>query len=258
MVMKTPAARAALPFAVALTAAVTALLAACSAPAADRSPGRRVILFIDQSASIDRDQRRQWQNDANSLVRGVRDGWAVSIFGIHDHTLETAPLFEVDIPVFAPDGTSRTAAARNSAIQTARQSALAAVEKALDTGGAARTDIFSALDRVHPDPHSRPSTIVFFSDMLNSTPELDMERAGSVTLQNIGTLIPALARRHLWRKDLLAGSEVFCVLNSIEIGHAGPPVDRRVQQAFYENLFGALSAKLTRYETSLGGAYASR
>src|SRR5271157_5504482 len=133
------------PFAVALAAVVALLLAACSTPAAERSPGRRVILFIDQSASIDRDQRRQWQNDANGLVRGIRDGWSVSIFGIHDHTLEAAPLFEVDIPVFAPDGTSRTAAARNSAIQTARQSALAAVEKALDTGGAARTDIFSAL-----------------------------------------------------------------------------------------------------------------
>src|SRR5271157_5878996 len=116
------------PFAVALAAVVALLLAACSTPAAERSPGRRVILFIDQSASIDRDQRRQWQNDANGLVRGIRDGWSVSIFGIHDHTLEAAPLFEVDIPTFASDGTSKTAAARNAAIQTARQSALAAVD----------------------------------------------------------------------------------------------------------------------------------
>ena len=215
-------------------------------------------MFIDQSASIDRDQRRQWQNDATGLVRGLRDGWSVSIYGIHDHTLEAAPLFEVDVPIFASDGTSKTAVARNAAIQTARQSALAALEKALDVGGAARTDIFSALDRVYPDPQGRPTTIVFFSDMLNSTPELNMERAGSVTLQNIGALIPSLARRHLWRKDSLAGSEVYCVLNSIEIGRNGPTVDRRVQRVFYENLFGALSAKLARYETSLGGAYAAR
>jgi hypothetical protein len=256
--MTTHAVRTTPPFAPALAAAVALLLAACSTPAADRSSGRRLILFFDQSASIDRDQRRQWQNDANALVRGVRDGWSVSIYGIHDHTLEAAPLFEVDVPMFAADGTSKTAAARNNAIQTARQAALATVEKALDTGGAARTDIFSALDRVHPDPHSRPTTIVFFSDMLNSTPELNMERAGSVTLQNISTLVPSLARRHLWRKDSLAGSEVYCVLNSIEIGRNGPAVNRRVQRVFYENLFGALNAKLARYETSLGGAYASR
>lgn len=217
-----------------------------------------MILFLDQSASIDRDQRRQWQKDATGLVGGIRDGWSLSIFGIHDHTLESAPLFEVDIPVFASDGTSKTAAARSAAIQTARQAALAAVEKALDTSGAARSDIFSALDRVHPDPQSRPTTIVFFSDMLNSTSELNMERAGSVTLQNIPTLVPTLARRHLWRKDSLAGYEVYCVLNSIEIGRNGPAVDRRAQQVFYERLFGALSAKLARYETSLGGVYATR
>jgi hypothetical protein len=256
--MTTHAARTTPPFAAVLAAVVALLLMACSTPAADRIPGRRLILFFDQSASIDRDQRRQWQNDANSLVRGIHDGWSVSIYGIHDHTLESAPLFEVDIPMFASDGTSKTALARNAAIQTARQAALAAVEKALETGGAARTDIFSALDRVHPDPRCRPTTIVFFSDMLNSTPELNMERAGSVTLQNIATLIPSLARRHLWRKDSLAGSEVYCLLNSIEIGRNGPAVDRRVQQVFYENLFGALSAKLARYETSLGGDYASR
>jgi len=59
-----------------------------------------------------------------------------------------------------------------------------------------------------------------------------MERAGSVTLQNIGTLIPNLVRRHLWRKDSLSGSEVYCVLNSIEIGGDGPRVDRRVQRVF--------------------------
>ena len=257
-VMKTPTTRTIRPSAAALAAVAALLLAACSAPAAGRSPGRRVILFIDQSASIDRDQRREWQNDADSLVRGIRDGWSVSIYGIHDHTLESAPLFEVDIPAVSSDGTFRTAACRNAAIQTARQGALAAVEKALNTGGAARTDIFSALDRVHPDPRSRPTTIVFFSDMLNSTPELNMEHPGSVTLQNVGALIPSLARRHLWRKDSLAGTEVYCVLNSIEIGRSGPAVDRRVQQVFYENLFGALSAKLIRYETTLGGDNAAR
>jgi hypothetical protein len=256
--MKTHTAPSTPPIAVALAVVAALLLAGCSAPAAERSPGRRVILFIDQSASIDRDQRRQWRNDANGLVGGIRDGWSVSIFGIHDHTLESAPLFEVDIPMFVSDGTSKTAAARNAAIQTARQAALAAVEKALDTSGAARTDIFSALDRVHPDPRSRPTVIVFFSDMLNSTSELNMERTGSVTLQNIGALIPSLARRHLWRKDSLAGSEVYCVLNSIEIGRNAPPVDRRVQEVFYAGLFGAMSAKLARYETSLGGAYAPR
>jgi hypothetical protein len=244
-------------FAPALIVVTSLLLAACSARAGDHAPGRRLILFFDQSASVDGEQRRQWQNDANNLVSCVRDGWSVSIYGIHDHTLEAAPLFETDIPVFDSDGTSKTLAVKNAAIQHARQAALAAIEKALANGPAARTDIFSALDRVHPDPQNRHTTIVFFSDMLNSMPELNMEHAGSVTLLNINSLIPPLARHHLWRQDSLAGAEVYCVLNSIEIGRSGPAVDRRVQQVFYQTLFGALSAKLVRYETSLGGVYAA-
>jgi hypothetical protein len=244
-------------FAPPLAVVTSLLLAVCSARAGDHAPGRRLILFFDQSASVDREQRRQWQNDANHLVSCIRDGWSASIYGIHDHTLEAAPLFEIDIPVFSSDGTSKTLAAKNAAIQRARQAALTAIEQALAKGPAARTDIFSALDRVHPDPQSRPTTIVFFSDMLNSTPELNMERAGSVTLLNIDALIPGLARHHLWRQGFLAGAEVYCVLNSIEIGRSGPAVDRRVQKVFYETLFGALSAKLVRYETSLGGVYAA-
>ncbi len=132
-VMKTPTSRVTPRFAAVLSAVMPLLLAACATQAADRSPGRRLILFLDQSASIDRGQRRQWQNDAGGLVRGVGDGWSISIYGIHDHTLEAAALFEVDVPVFASDGTYKTAAARNAAIQRARQEALASGEKALDT-----------------------------------------------------------------------------------------------------------------------------
>jgi len=97
-VMKTPTSRVTPRFAAVLSAVMPLLLAACATQAADRSPGRRLILFLDQSASIDRGQRRQWQNDAGGLVRGVGDGWSISIYGIHDHTLEAAALFEVHVP----------------------------------------------------------------------------------------------------------------------------------------------------------------
>jgi hypothetical protein len=232
-------------------------LAACTSPSPTR-PGRRLIIFFDQSGSIGADQRRQWLHDATGLVQSIGGGSSIVICGIHDHTLDAAPLFEADVPIFRDDGTSKTLAERNAAIQAARRGAMAALEEALNQGGAARTDVFSAIDRVHPDVNGRATTIAFFSDMLNSTAELNMERAGSVTLQNIPALIGKVARLHMWQKDTLRGCQVYCVLNSIELGGHGPQVDRRVQQLFYQNLFEALGGKLVRYETSLGGLYASR
>lgn len=231
----------------------------CSQPAsAGEAAGRRTILFFDQSDSIAPDQRHQWQSDAAEAIAALRDGWSLTIYGIHDHTLDAAPLFETDIPRFPSDGTSATLAKRNGAIQCARKGASDAVQEALSRGGASRTDIFSAVDRVHPDSQGRATTIVFFSDMLNSTPELNMERAGSVTLDKTPAIISKLARRHLWRKDTLSGCTVYCVLNSVAIGGRGPQVDRRVQRVFYENLFEALGANLYRYDAGLGGLYASR
>ncbi len=133
-----------------------------------------------------------------------------------------------------------------------RDGALAAIRKALESAGnAARTDVFSAIDRVQPDPRSRPTAVYFFSDMLNSTPDLDMERSGAITRANAGEQIRRLARKDAWSNGLLAGVDVYCVLNSIESGHGGPAIDRLTQRFFYDALFQALGAHLLTYDTHL-------
>lgn len=229
------------------------LLGSCSVGGVPHSPPRRLVIFIDQSASIDRAQRGQWQTDAERILAGLAGGWSLTVYAIHDQTSDAAPLFDGEVPDWSEDATFDAASAQKANLMRIRHDATAAVRKALDVGGGAtQTDLFGGIDRVRVDAKRRPTTIVYFSDMLNSTPELNMERANSLTRARIPEHIQNLARRHQWRPDTLAGAEIYCVLNSIESGRHGPAVDRLTQRSFYETLFRALGARLAVYDTHLG------
>jgi hypothetical protein len=242
------------------TAAPAALLAVlaplffvgCSANGSVHETGRRSFVFLDLTGSVDQEQRRLWESDAGRLVDRLSGGSGIAVYAIHDHTMDAAPLFEGEIPEWNPDATYETAVRQKAELVRIRGGASAAIRKALDSGGdAARTDIFSAIDRVQPDPHFRPTAIYFFSDMLNSTPDLNMEHGGALTRRNAAEQIQKLARQHQWRTGLLKGIDVYCVLNSVASGHRGPAVDRLTQRDFYQALFEALGARLVTYDTHL-------
>jgi hypothetical protein len=240
----------------ALAAAVTAALlaAGCSAQGSAQEDGTRLLLFFDMSASVDGEQRRIWSESALRLVDALRGGWGVAIYPIHDQTMSAAPLFEAEIPVKDPDAGSEEAQARHAALLRARKGAAAAVRTALETGGGAtRTDVFSAIDRMRPDPRARRMVAVFFSDMLNSTADLNLEAPGSLTRETAAAQVERVARRHHWQPGQLANVEVYCVLNAVASGQRGPAVDRLTQRCFYDALFSSLGARLAVYDTTLGG-----
>jgi hypothetical protein len=229
-------------------------LTGCSAQGDVGRPGFRLIVFLDQSASVDAAQRAAWMNEATDLTRQLAGGSSIAIYPIHDRTMDSAPIFEADIPEAKDDATSDEARAQHQALARVRDGARAAIAKGLDGGTAVRTDIFSTVDRIQPDPRQRRTVIVYFSDMLNSTSDLNMEVPGTIRRSNISTELQGLARRHYWQASQLAGDEVFCVLNSIESGHKAPTVDRLTQRVFYGALFQALGAQLVDYETHLTGS----
>jgi hypothetical protein len=229
-------------------------LSGCAARGGDRPTGARLIVFLDQTASIDAAQRTAWMKDATGLTRQLAGGSSIAIYPIHDRTMDAAPLFTAEIPDSKDDATADEARAQHLAIVRAREGAQAAIEKGLDAGPASRTDIFSTLDRIQPDSRQRRTVVVYFSDMLNSTSDLNMEIPGALRRSNIPSELQGLAHRHYWGPSQLKGAEVFCVLNSIQSGHRGPAVDRLTQKAFYEALFQALGARLMVYETHLTGS----
>ncbi len=241
------------PFLAAGVSALAVLAASgCSARGYAQSSGRDLYLFLDLSASVTQAQRTLWKNESAHLTNSLGDDSSIAIYAIHDHTMDAARLFEAEIPVPAGDGT-RTAAEKQKAARTlARKGALAAIAAALDSGGKApRTDIFSAIDRVHAAPGGRRVQIYFFSDMLNSTPDFNMEVPSTLTHSTIQNHISQLVRRHSWRSGQLAGTEIYCLLNSVDSGGRGPAVDRLTQQAFYQALFESLGARLMVYDTNV-------
>jgi hypothetical protein len=236
----------------ALAAAI--VLAGCSAKGSEGQPGLRLIVFLDQTASINAAQRAAWMKEAAGLASQIAPGSSIAIYPIHDRTMDAAPLFAADIPAAPDDATADEARAQHSALVGAREGARAAIETGLNAGGASQTDIFSTIDRIQPDPRQRRTVIVYFSDMLNSTPDLNMEARGTIKRSDIPAKLEGLARRHYWQPGQLAGDEVFCILNSIDSGQREPAVDRLTQRVFYDALFQALGAQLKSYETHLVGS----
>jgi hypothetical protein len=230
----------------------------CSAHGESHVSGRSLFVFLDLSASITNAQRALWKHEAARLAKGLGDDSSIAIYAIHDHTMDAARLFEAEIPAPLADGTRTAAESQKAARSEARKGALAAIASALDSGGnAPRTDVFGAIDRIRPAPDGRRLQIVFFSDMLNSTPDLDMEIPGSLTRTNLQEHVGQLAQRHSWHSGQLAGAEVYCLLNSIASGRRGPAVDRLTQQAFYRTLFESLGARLIAYDTDISARFVS-
>lgn len=235
--------------------------AGCGAQAEPSAFGRDVFVFLDLSASVTLPQRILWKTEAARLTDGLGDNSSIAVYAIHDHTMDAALLYQAEIPAPIGDGTHSDAARQKTARTEARKGSRAAIAAALDSGGSApNTDIFSAIDRVHAARAGRRIEIYFLSDMLNSTPDFDMEVPGTLTRTNVPDRINQLARRHSWRPGQLAGAEVYCLLNSVASKGHGPAVDRLTQQAFYRTLFESLGAHLALYDTNLttptnGGSY---
>lgn len=239
---------------------VMAALAAigCSVHAEPHESGRSLFVFLDLSASITSAQRALWEREGARLANGLPDDSSIAIYAIHDHTMDTARLFEAEIPAPLADGTRSAAEKQKAARKAAREGALAAILGALDSGGdAQRTDIFSAINRIRPPRDGRHLQIIFFSDMLNSTPDFNMELPGSLARSNLMDRVAQLAQRHSWHSAQLAGAEVYCVLNSISSGKRGPAIDRLTQQAFYQALFESLGARLISYDTNISARAAA-
>ena len=224
----------------------------CSGQGEPHTFARRLIVFLDLSASITDRQRALWKHEATRLSGSLGDDSSIAIYAIHDHTMDAAQLYAAEIPAPVTDGTRTAAEKQKAARREARKGAIAAIIRALDSGvKAPQTDVFSAIDRVSLMHDGRRLQVFFFSDMLNSTSDFNMEVPGTLSRSSIPERITSLARRHSWHSGQLGGAEVYCLLNSIESGRRGQAVDRLTQRAFYSALFESLGARLMVYDTNI-------
>jgi len=227
------------------------VMAGCDTPR-KKPAGCRLAAFVDLSASVTAAQRNAWLQQATTVVEGLDNGCGISIYALHDQTASAAPLYAGEMLERAEDPGHAELIRYNHSVAEVQENAGRAFALAFTQPGRALvTDIFSAIDRVRSDVKGRRTTVVFFSDMLNSTPILNLEAPPALDAAAIPDRIQAIAEKHNWNSRTLHGAEVYCILNSLDSGARQPVTDRRTQQHFYQALFRALGAKLMLYDTHL-------
>jgi hypothetical protein len=217
-------------------------------------PPKRYVIFVDTTASITEKQNAHWFAIADKAIARLRSGDMLTIYEISDRTLESLAVFEAEIPSCPKDAGQQALTECKSRLSTTRKGAREALQKVLISENHAHsTDIFSAIDRVKPDPAGRRTVLLFLSDMLHSLIEKGVPNLEKsvITLDHIATMVEGIAQHHNWQSSTLALTEIHVILPSASSGDARPLNERRILQQFYQFLFTALGARLLTFDTSL-------
>jgi hypothetical protein len=208
------------------------------------------VLFVDQSVSPPAADMERWSQAANSAVFApLQFGDSVLVFGIHDHTADSAPIFDASIPTCGPyAGMDCVIQARRTLLQV-RQNGLEAVRAALHSGVRSRTTkLIESLARIPHDPKHRVE-VLFLSDMLESTRELDLERT-SITDANVMRLVQSVVDRYRFRSGALNGVTVRAVLDSPPIGGRHVVAnDHAALERFWRLLITGLGGNLASFDS---------
>jgi len=234
-----------------VVAVALAILQGAHTKAASRPQPIDYVIFIDQTGSVSAEQRQAWATTATDVLKQLTVSDSILILPVHDRTLDAAPLFFARVPAGGLSLEDMAFAKRS--LKETRQAARASVHEALTSRKqASSTQLLTVIDRLAAARSAQPGRIMrayLFSDMVNSTPDLDMERRRLVSAE-IPQLVGKIRNDARWRDGALAGVKVFCVLNGIDTGQRATN-DRRVLHEFWRAVFTAVGAELETFETHL-------
>src|SRR5438093_13622247 len=111
------------------------------------------------------------------------------------------------------------------------------------------TRLIESLSRIHTDPH-RVTEVLFLSDMLESTRELDLERT-RLTSANLVGLAQSAFERYGLSRGLLDGVTVYCVLDSPPIGGSVKINDRQTLERFWRLILTSAGANLAGFDSRI-------
>lgn len=159
--------------------------AACGdAGAAPPAPGTQYIVGVDRSASRTPTRMAEARDLLLGLVHRLENGDRLVLVETYQAGTDAARQWDDSIPT--PRRGDRLTAGERKAAERFRSSATLVAQAFVDTAGASQvqsTDLFATLQRAADYARAaqgRPTTVVLLSDMLHSTRELDMERAGGI------------------------------------------------------------------------------
>lgn len=217
----------------------------------EEAPSTDWVVLMDLSGSIQKDQREQWVESCMRIFKKMEPGDSIIVLGISDHTTESAPIFQ--------RSTSRPKegylAERKSlmTMRALREEGPQEVRRNFNNLKPSKsTDILGSLERLPPLREGRMRVVTFFSDMLHSTRQINLERThlGQST-ESWGDLFRRAAKFYRWNSDVLEATKVICVLEDIPPGGENPRNNRRVLRGFWTVVFESLGAELVWFESYL-------
>lgn len=229
-----------------VAAAICAVMLVGAVPVAAAGSGRPVqlVLFLDCSPSVSPSQLKRWIEQGHGQIAQLMPGDAVQIYVLHDNTATASEAFDKTAPAGDTFSARRT-------LLSIRRDAAEALACPSGEGRGRDTDILAALDRIHRDT-ARDTVVLFFSDMLHSKGDPDIERRALPQSDRIPELARSVARRRGWVPDMLKGVVVRCVLNGMAQGaKAQSPNSRPSIEMFYRALFESVGARLDSFGTSV-------
>jgi hypothetical protein len=213
-------------------------------------PVQRVV-FVDQSASPGADDAARWLEAANRKVfEQTRFGDSVIVYAVHDHTGGSAPIFEAAVPLLPLGASMEETLHARKLLRHAREAGPAKLDEALHTPVRSRsTRLLESLRRIPKDP-GRVTEVLYLSDMLESTSELDLERT-RITGANLMRLAQAAIDRYHLARGQLDGVTVFCVLDSPRVSAAAKVNDHEALDRFWRLIVVSLGGKLVSFESRI-------
>lgn len=214
-----------------------------------KGPVQRV-LFVDESISpLTADLERWGQAAESGVFAPMHFGDAVLVFGVHDHTADSAPIFDASVPAFNPGAGMDVVLDARKKLRRAREDGAAAVRAALRSPVRSRsTRLVESLGRI-PHDVSRATEVMYLSDMLESTHELDLERT-PITDANVSRLVQLAVDRYHLRRGALSGVKIRVVLDSPAVGVSRPVAnDHSSLERFWRLLFTSLGGTLVSFDS---------
>jgi hypothetical protein len=216
-----------------------------------RLPVQRVV-FVDLSESPGPDDAVRWREAANVKVfERTNFGDSVIVYAVHDHTAESAPLFEVSVPMLGPDASMDETLRARKLLRHARVDGPVKLDEALRAPVRSRsTRLIESLRRIPKDP-GRATEVLYLSDMLESTSELDLERT-RISNANIVHLAQAAIERYRLTPGALDGVTFYCVLDSPRVGTASRKAnDHQSLERFWRLVVTSLGGNLASFDSRI-------
>jgi hypothetical protein len=228
-------------------------------PVEPPKPHNLYYLLFDQSLSLASNcqappadnEQTEWRKAGEQIVWSLDGGDSIAILGIHDQSHSAKPIYQDQMPVLPEDATYEIERLIRAKWAEIRGKARDAIAAALNPPKRAlATDIFGALNRIHPGKN-QVTQICIFSDLKESTSVLDLERL-QLTEENLLPSLNAAIRKYDWQEDQLRGAKVYCLLDSVGLGcRPTSPNDRTSLRRFWESFFRSFKAELIAFETHL-------